>query len=388
MLVFAVAVSSAHAQALEAHDPAIPSSPPPPVDGGTRQDIINGKPARRGDFGEAGGLILEAEIGITGYPDVAFDARMLLCSATLIAPDVVLTAAHCVDEGGLQQEGAQQGLDLLEISAHSFVFSPAVDLTPHLTEFEALGGFASLPRTAVRGSAWVAHPGFDIATFEIGLARNDDIGLLFLDEPTELPFSLLPSPAEGAALATGDDVVIVGWGQQQQGGIFGTKQIADSFIAGLGPTEMKIGEEVTDGRKCHGDSGGPTFLQVAPDSSAPWRVIGVTSHAYDYTDCNETGGVDTRVDAYLDWIDAEMRARCEDGSRAWCLEPGIIAPPDEEGRYSWEVAPLSAHDTGLAADEGCGGCAASPAGAPALALLLTPWLLRRRSHRDRALPEA
>ena len=56
------------------------------------------------------------------------------------------------------------------------------------------------------------------------------------------------------------------------------------------------------------------------------RLIGVTSHAYDWTDCTETGGVDTRIDYYLDWIDDEMRARCESGERVWCEEEGILGP--------------------------------------------------------------
>ena len=80
------------------------------------------------------------------------------------------------------------------------------------------------------------------------------------------------------------------------------------------------------------------------------RIVGVTSHAYDYSDCYVTGGVDTRVDHYLDWIDDEMRARCEDGTRVWCETDGIITP-------QW-----LANQAGGEADEakGCG-CAAAAA---------------------------
>ena len=90
---------------------------------------------------------------------------------------------------------------------------------------------------------------------------------------------------------------------------------------------MKIGELEDDVRKCHGDSGGPSFMEVTADTEVSTRLVGVTSHAYDRSDCEETGGVDTRVDAYLDWIDGELRARCEDGTRSWCEEPGIVAAP-------------------------------------------------------------
>ena len=57
------------------------------------------------------------------------------------------------------------------------------------------------------------------------------------------------------------------------------------------------------------------------------RLIGVTSHAYDASDCDSKGGVDTRLDYYLSWIDLEMSERCEDGSRAWCDVMGIVAAP-------------------------------------------------------------
>ena len=81
-----------------------------------------------------------------------------------------------------------------------------------------------------------------------------------------------------------------------------------------------------------------TYLQITanavPDSlKAPiqlQRLVGVTSHAYDETDCAAKGGVDTRVDHYLTWIDEQMRSRCEDGTRVWCEVEGIIPPPTEE----------------------------------------------------------
>lgn len=336
----------------------------------TIRPIINGTRGRGAEWPETGGLIVEAQLEIGGLLSV--DARLLLCSATLIAPDVVLTAAHCIDIDGLTQEGNNQGLEIFSFSDLSFAFAPRVDLTPYQNQFGFEGMFEQpLPANAARGSAWVAHEDFDIATLELGLAENADVGLIFLDEPyLERDFALLPTAEEGAALAVDDDVVIVGWGQQAQDGISGTKQVADSFIAELGPYELKVGEIATDGRKCHGDSGGPSFR--AFDDG--WRLIGVTSHAYDQTDCRETGGVDTRVDAYLDWIDTEMRLACEDGRRTWCETAGIIAPPNDRGEFAWE-------------ETGCG-CATGAAPGAGLLVLLLPWLARRRSHRDGALAEA
>ena len=56
------------------------------------------------------------------------------------------------------------------------------------------------------------------------------------------------------------------------------------------------------------------------------RLVGVTSHAYDMTDCNQTGGVDTRVQFYRDWIESNMISGCDRGVRVWCDEPGILEP--------------------------------------------------------------
>ena len=115
------------------------------------------------------------------------------------------------------------------------------------------------------------------------------------------------------AIVEGAIVDIVGWGQQTSdqtppAGTVGIK-IAGQQIVEVSPYEFKVGELQGDVRKCHGDSGGPTYIDLGGSDGT--RVIGVTSHAYDMTDCRETGGVDTRVDFYLDWIDAEMRSRCE-----------------------------------------------------------------------------
>ena len=54
--------------------------------------------------------------------------------------------------------------------------------------------------------------------------------------------------------------------------------------------------------------------------------------------------MDTRVDFYLEWIDSEMRAACDAGTRVWCDEPGIL-PTDY-------YEPVVADDTGIDGKEG------------------------------------
>ncbi|MCO4747045.1 MAG: trypsin-like serine protease [Proteobacteria bacterium] len=309
------------------------------------EGIINGQAATIDTWPESGAMVM----GVNAFGTTIYSAG---CSSTLIAPDTVLLAAHCIDPTVYQQQG-------IDIDATELYFSRQADLSGY-----------TLPADAVRVKARARHADFNIFGMGLGVSENSDIALLFLDVAlTENPLAVLPTAEEAAQVLEGNAVSVVGWGQQTataQGtqppaGTVGIKMAGVSHIAELGTYELKVGEVVGDVRKCHGDSGGPSFMEVQTESLETWRQIGVTSHSYDMTDCSQTGGVDTRVDAYLPWIDAQMRGACEDGTRVWCEEPGIIPPEMPEPEEA----------------KACG-CSSSPVGSLGFGLLLTPFLLRRR----------
>lgn len=337
--------------------------------------IINGTEASEEDYPMSGAIIIDAFLDLGSYG--SGQLKMVLCSSTLIAPDVVMMAAHCVDETTLTSGmGTVEDMELR--------WTRQADLS----DWDGSQYDNSWPDDAAAAWDWVGHPDFDIYRFGMGISENSDIALLFLEEPLDTPYAYLPSVEETDQLAEGDEVVIVGWGQQvatsgyQQPppGTYAIKQMGTSWVGELGDAEFQVGPNTEDPRKCHGDSGGPTFKNISTTSAEAMRVIGVTSHSYDMTDCEETGGVDTRVIAYLDWIDAEMRERCEDGSRAWCETEGIIPPP---------AAPDSGGDTGALVDDegekiGIGqGCACNGTASPASmgGLLAGLGLLLRRARR-------
>ena len=58
--------------------------------------IINGVSASADDFPMAGGLLMDGLINLGGFGEQPLHS--FVCSSTLIAPDVVLTAAHCIDD--------------------------------------------------------------------------------------------------------------------------------------------------------------------------------------------------------------------------------------------------------------------------------------------------
>jgi len=192
------------------------------------------------------------------------------------------------------------------------------------------------------------------------------------------PFAYMPDEAEGEQLVEQMEVDIVGYGMRDpvDTNTVNERYWAHTFINELADFEMQVGSDASTGRKCHGDSGGPTFVDVETDLTESLRVIGVTSRAYAaMEDCN-MGGVDMRVDGFLDWIEEAMVQACEDGLRTACDEPGILRPPaPNEGGDDDD-------DMGGGGDSGCAAERSGPfhwhGGAPhALGLLI---LLRRRSR--------
>ncbi|MDP2340832.1 MAG: trypsin-like serine protease [Deltaproteobacteria bacterium] len=304
-----------------------------------------------------------------------FDFSQPLCTGTLIAPDVVLLAAHCLDLSALVLGFAQP-------TRADFYVTFEADLSRY-SAADPQGPPLPLPESAIPVRDRVAHPSFDIQALGEGTGGTEnDIALLFLEvNVTDVQPEIVITKTEAEQLDVGSAVTIAGWGQQtadQQPppGTVGVKKCGSTTLDELGPTLMQVGEASASTRKCHGDSGGPTYTEVTTSSSIKRRVIGVTSRAYSAAlDCG-AGGVDTRVDAFLEFIDDEMSARCDDDSRTFCAVPGIIPASFFDGS-SAEGEGEGEGVGDVALDTGCPqGCSSAPVDAAAgLGLLL---LLRRR----------
>jgi hypothetical protein len=293
-------LSTLPAYAQETAEGPLPEGPAPEE---ATAPIINGTVAEEDDYPMTGGLL---------YTGGGINA--VICSSTLIAPDVVILAAHCADPDALASLGYSGG---------TYYWSTE----PDLSMYDGSGA-PPLPDDAVLVKASVFPDEFDINAMQDGTALNYDIALLFLDEPLEgNPLGVLPTGDEAKALTSGADVSVVGWGQTSQGGPAGVKYWGDSVVGAISDYEFQVGPNQDDVRQCHGDSGGPTFLRVETGSATKDRVVGVTSHSWDATDCASVGGVETRVDYYLDWIGEAMSDACADGTRTWCNDPGILPPP-------------------------------------------------------------
>jgi len=218
---------------------------PTPPDDVSSSAIVGGKT----DTGDPSVVALSASTSQGGA----------LCTASVIAPTVLLTAAHCVLPS--------------EVGPHAtFVVLPSDDVNKDTTE-----------QLAVKETHY--DPAFDIDQLQNG----HDIAVVILEKPTTL--TPLPVSTTSPASLVGKSVRLVGYGlgcaAAQTGA--GVKRQVTTTVDSVDARLMQVGGNGKD--TCNGDSGGPALATIGGKET----IVGITS--FGDASCG-SGGYDTRVDLY------------------------------------------------------------------------------------------
>jgi secreted trypsin-like serine protease len=295
---------------------AVAPPPPGPEASGETPRVFGGRDAAPGSWPHQAALLLSDQL--TADPQTQFYAQF--CGGSVIAPDLILTAAHCIaDEGG-----------------HTM---PAGGVTV------LLGATLLTEGTRHAVAQVIKHPGYD------PVRLDNDIALLRLATPTDIPPVRL-------ADATPEDgpVWVTGWGmtedesfpvamqevkvglQPQAACNIGIKAIYRADIAdmlGFAATRMGFTRSaieaavdlvatgfadpltanmlcagVDEGKRdsCYGDSGGP-LVSLEPDGPVQHGIVSWGEGPRDGSAaCGHAGayGVYAKVARYRDWIDAHI----------------------------------------------------------------------------------
>ena len=218
-----------------------------------------------------GGEVVDDDV----WPDTAavYYRSGVDCTGVLVAPDVVLTAGHCI--GGIQT-----------------VKLDAADYRDKGEEIEVVD-------TIEHTNSWNT---FDAAV------------LILAEEARTEPRIIATDCLLEDHYADGASVTMTGWGAKDQNGVqydtllrAGTTQVVDHDCSDINKgcnSQVSPGGELRAGGNgadaCFGDSGGPLYLHTPSGDF----LIGLTSRGYTQStvNCGE-GTIYVRADAILDWVE-------------------------------------------------------------------------------------
>lgn len=272
--------------------------------GSLEQPVVNGEASTEAD---------DTAVYILTRPSTGDD---IFCTGTVIAPNLVATALHCVTH-------STPGLFSCEPDGSLTASDRSGGSIGRLVEPEEVAVYVG---PSIIGAQPVAHGARLLGTGSTQICRGD-LAFVVLDQPIDAPVS---SVRIGYGVEPGDFVRVVGYGETEVYGDSGRHARSGRRVVDVGPVsedEPSISASprtfVVNEGPCHGDSGGPAF------SEETGALVGVYSLAAGET-CTSVGvrNVYTHLSTYSSFVlDAFEAAGAEpllDEAEAEPERPGVV----------------------------------------------------------------
>lgn len=262
--------------------------------------IVGGKPAMRGAWPATVALLDRFTVEQEDQGDRPFEANYLaqFCAGTLIAPNWVLTAGHCVDNTNNDE---------------ILVFSGTSDLTSD--------GLRSSIKTIV------LHPNYDSRSLD------SDIALLELVEPV----SQSTISIHNGHPAAGTESTVVGWGALKEYNDFpyNLQQVEVPIVDDetCRAAYLEYGQELSENMfcagypqggkdSCAGDSGGPIMAM----QNGEYSQVGIVSWGIGCAR-EDLYGIYTQLSNFQDWVISYTNPTDHETSPVFPTVPEISFPP-------------------------------------------------------------
>lgn len=229
--------------------------------GSTR--IINGEPVSSSDYG------YWQTVRLMEYMVEKGDRWIPTCTATIIAPDLVLTAAHCVQGRPLTHLLVGYEAQPLSLKQQEN-FETAVDVRARFETGEVDG--------------WFAHPLYGTTDYDHDLA----VIKLKVNIPVRFsPAEILPQHLMSAVVPKKNyRVLLMGYGLRNDKPLEESEILRKTMAPAVFEGLHLIVDQSQGSGGCRGDSGGPAYLKMGDE----FYLVGVThGAAKDSKGCRKKG---------------------------------------------------------------------------------------------------
>ena len=240
--------------------------------------------------------------GVVALVLIREDGKEGICTGTLIAPELVLTAAHCL-----------QGTAKLKGIVVAFTQDINVEVKSEQSRF------------GVRASV---HPDF-LDSAMSGAESWSDLALIKLDSPAPADFQAARLPKADNLTAPGTKLIQMGFGKTEAA----RDAAADTTGVLRQVSGIKVLEKTADGKEmkmdeatkgsCNGDSGGPAFLR---EKDGKLTLVGTDSRGTLEDSCIGVG-IYTNVASHLDWIAKQSEVLMAPAPAEQPLDPATPSAP-------------------------------------------------------------